>query len=132
MDILPAKNLFQIKQQAQEENKKILVLMHLEECPWCHFLIDEVIQPMTELTEYTDKLIIRQIEINAGLDMIDFKDVEIENNDFADRRSIDFYPTLLLFDAYGTQLERTIGVINKDYYWTELDKLLDKHHSRNL
>jgi hypothetical protein len=30
--------------------------------------------------------------------MVDFKGAKIENNDFADRYDIDFYPTLLLFN----------------------------------
>lgn len=126
MRILPAKNFFQIKQQAQENNKKILVLMHLEDCTWCHFVINEVIMPMTELKEYTDKLIIRQIITGVNLQLQDFDDMQISNNDFAQKYKVDFYPTLLLFNAQGKLLEKTIGVANKDFYWTELDKTLNK------
>jgi thioredoxin-related protein len=73
MRTLTAKNLFQTKQQAKKDNKNILLLMHLEDCSWCHFVISEVIDPMIELKEYTDKLIIAQIQIHAGLSMVDFK-----------------------------------------------------------
>lgn len=126
MGILAAKNLFQIKQQAQEDNKKILLLMHLEDCPWCHFVINEVIAPMTELKEYTDKLIISQIITGENLDMQDFDSTQISNDDFAQRYGVDFYPTLLLFNAQGKILEKIIGVASKDFYWTELDKTLNK------
>lgn len=126
MGILAAKNLFQIKQQAQEDNKKILLLMHLEDCPWCHFVINEVIAPMTELKEYTDKLIIAQIITGENLDMQDFDSTQISNDDFAQRYGVDFYPTLLLFNAQGKILEKIIGVASKDFYWTELDKTLNK------
>ncbi len=102
--------------------------MHLEDCPWCHFVINEVIAPMTKLKEYTDKLIIAQIEIHAGHSMVDFDDVQIENNDFADRHDIDFYPTLLLFNAQGVLLEKIVGVASEDTYWTDLDKELEKHY----
>jgi thioredoxin-related protein len=128
MQILAAKNLFQVKSQAEEAGKNILILMHLEDCPWCHFVIDEVIAPMTELKEYTDKLIIRQIEINAGLNMSDFNHLQIENNDFADKHDIDFYPTLLLFNAQGSLLGKIIGVTSRDTYWTDLDKTLQRHY----
>jgi thioredoxin-related protein len=83
---------------------------------------------MTELREYTDKLIIAQIEIHAGLSMVDFDGVQIENNDFADKYDIDFYPTLLLFDAEGMLLEKIVGVASEDTYWTDLDKKLEKHY----
>lgn len=126
MGILVAKNLFQIKQQAEKDNKKILVLMHLENCPWCHFVINEVIAPMTELKEYTDKLIIRQIMTGESLTLQDFNGTQISNDDFAYEYEVDFYPTLLLFNAQGRVLEKIIGVASKDFYWTELDKTLNK------
>jgi thioredoxin-related protein len=108
--------------------KNILLLTHLEYCSWCYFVINEVVAPMTELREYTDKLIIAQIEIHAGLSMVDFDGVQIENNDFADKYDIDFYPTLLLFDAEGMLLEKIVGVASEDTYWTDLDKKLEKHY----
>lgn len=128
MAILPAKNLFLDSQSAQQDNKNILVLMHLQECPWCHFVIDEVIADMAQMPEYTDKLIIRQIKINAGLEIIDFAGQSIENNTFAKHQKIDFYPTVLLFNPQGQLLEKTIGVANEDFYWSELDKTLEKHY----
>ncbi len=131
MTILPAKNLFLESRVAQKENKNILLLMHLEECPWCHFVIDEIIAPMSEMTEYTNRLIIRQIEINAGLEMIDFNNQLIENNTFAQYHNIDFYPTLLLFNPQHELLEKTIGVVSKDFYWTNLDKVLEKYERKS-
>ncbi|CAC9468062.1 hypothetical protein BSPLISOX_2692 [uncultured Gammaproteobacteria bacterium] len=128
MRTLTAKNLFQTKQQAKKDNKNILLLVHLEGCSWCHFVISEVIDPMTELKEYTDKLIIAQIQIHTGLSMVDFKGAKIENNDFADRYDIDFYPTLLLFNAQGVLLEKIVGVASEDTYWTDLDNKLEKHN----
>lgn len=127
MAIFSAKNLTLENQRAKQEKKNILILIHLEECPWCHFVIDEVIKPMAEMQEYTHQLIIRQIKINAGLKMVDFDGQSIENNTFAQRYGIDFYPTLLLFNSQEKLLEKVIGVANKDFYWTELDKLLEKH-----
>lgn len=127
MAIFSAKNLTSKNQRAKQEKKNILILIHLEECSWCHFVIDEVIKPMAEMQEYTHQLIIRQIKINAGLKMVDFDGQSIENNTFAQRYGVDFYPTLLLFNSQKQLLEKVIGVANKDFYWTELDKLLEKH-----
>lgn len=127
MTILPAKNLTLENQRAKQQNKNILILMHLETCPWCHFVIDEVIAPMAEIQQYTNQLIIRQIAINAGLEMVDFDGQLIKNNTFARYYRIDFYPTLLLFNPQEQLLEKVIGVASKDFYWTELDKLLEKH-----
>ncbi|KAA0445931.1 MAG: hypothetical protein FXV79_01150 [Candidatus Thioglobus sp.] len=126
MQILPAKNLFQTKQQAKNTDKKILLLLHLQDCPWCHFVIKEVIEPMIELDEYSDKLIIRQIETSENLDMYGFDGAQISNDYFALKHKVDFYPTLLLFDADGRLLDKVIGVASKEFYWTELDKILNK------
>lgn len=128
MQIPAANKLFQVKKEAKKNNKNILLLMHLKDCSWCHFVINEVIGPMTELKEYTNKLIIAQIEIHAGLRMVDFNNIQIENNNFADKHNVDFYPTLLLFDARGILLEKIVGVASEDTYWTDLDKELEKHY----
>jgi hypothetical protein len=58
---------------------------------------------MTELREYTDKLIIAQIEIHAGLSMVDFDGVQIENNDFAASQNTPSY------DAQNSQVEQLVN-----------------------
>jgi hydroxymethylbilane synthase len=80
MRIPAAKKLFQAKQQAKKGKKNILLLTHLEDCSWCYFVINEVKAPMTELREYTDKLIIAHGEFDgiilacAGLIRLGFED----------------------------------------------------------
>jgi len=31
----------------------------------------------------------------------------------------------MLVDNYGVVLEKVLGVTNEDYYWTDLDELID-------
>jgi thioredoxin-related protein len=124
MKIPVAKNLFQAKQQT----KAILLLLHLEDCPWCHFVIDEVFEPMIDLNKYTDKFIIRQIETNSDLVLQDFYGSKIDSIAFIKKHGVNFYPTVLLFDTHGQLLEKIIGVPSKDTYWTDLDKILEKHY----
>jgi len=119
-----AKNLAKLK----NNSKNILIFLHLEDCPWCHFVIDEVLNSMSEMKEYTDNLIIKSVEINAGYSLVDFNKKYISANNFAFNYDVNFYPTILLFDENGMLLEKIIGVANKDFYWNDLDKIFTKYN----
>jgi thioredoxin-related protein len=113
----------------KNNGKNTLVFLHLEDCPWCHFAIDEVILPMTDISEYTNKLNIFELKINEGNSLIDFNDNEKTAEMFALDSGTDFYPTLLLFSQTGKLLEKIIGVVSQDNYWTDLDKIIDKYEN---
>lgn len=118
------KNLSKLK----NINKHTLILLYLEDCPWCHFVRTEVLEPMNELIEYTKKLNIQELEINAGEYIVNFNDKDTSANRFAFENNINFYPTILLFDNQGKVLEKIVGVANKDFYWSDLDKIFNKYN----
>jgi hypothetical protein len=81
---------------------------------------------MAELKEYDDKVIIRHIDSSSFDDIKNFYNEEVTNNEFSSRYAINFFPTVLLVDQYGVILEKVLGVTNEEYYWTDLDQLIDK------
>lgn len=111
----------------KNNGKNTLVFLHLEDCPWCHFVIDEVILPMSDIAEYQNKLNIYELKINDGNEIINFDGETISAEAFASQHDTDFYPTILLFNQAGELLEKIIGVVSKDLYWTNLDNLIDKY-----
>jgi thioredoxin-related protein len=114
-------------EKLKNNGKNTLVFLHLDDCPWCHFVIDEVILPMSDMGEYQNKLNIQELKINEGNYIIDFNGSDISAEHFASLHNTDFYPTILLFNQAGVLLEKIIGVANKDFYWNDLDKIINAY-----
>ncbi len=118
-------NLLADSKEAKQLNKHFLMIATISDCPFCELLKEEVIHPMSKLSEY-EHLIIR--EVSSSYDSFtSFDGSYIEGQRFNSLYDIDFYPTVMILDANGTPLEKVVGIPNLDYYWHELDRLLTKH-----
>ncbi|MBW5290828.1 MAG: hypothetical protein Rsou_1127 [Candidatus Ruthia sp. Asou_11_S2] len=121
-----AKNLLEDAQLVRKNETPILIMFSIPNCPYCQEVKQEVIAPMNELDEYKNKVIIRHVNAGTLKDMKDFYNNDTNHGRFAFQNGINFYPTIFLMDNYGANLGKIIGVPSMDYYWTELDKVIDK------
>ncbi|BBB23502.1 conserved hypothetical protein [Isorropodon fossajaponicum endosymbiont JTNG4] len=121
-----AKNLLEDAQLVRKNETPILIMFSIPNCPYCQKVKQEVIAPMNELDEYKNKVIIRHVNAGTLKDMKDFYNNDTNHGRFAFQNGINFYPTIFLMDNYGANLGKIIGVPSMDYYWTELDKVIDK------
>ena len=125
--LTPATNLLMDAKEARQKNIPILLLFSLEDCPYCHFVKKEVITPMSVLKEYQDKVIVRVIEVDDDKTFYDFYHRARHPKKFAFDYNVNFYPTVVIVDYFGNSLiANTIGVINEEFYWYELDIKIDK------
>ena len=122
----PAKNFFLDSQQVWKKKIPILIMFSIPDCGFCKKVKEDVVGPMAELEEYQDKVIIRHINANSFDEINNFYNEEVSHNEFAFKYAVNFFPTVILVDNYGTTLEKVLGVANEDYYWTDLDELIDK------
>ncbi len=122
----PAKNFFMDSQQVWKKKIPILIMFSIPDCGFCKKVKEDVIGPMAELEEYKDKVIIRHINANSFDEINNFYNEEVSHNEFAFKYAINFFPTVMLVDNYGVVLNKTLGVANEDYYWTDLDESIDK------
>jgi thioredoxin-related protein len=121
-----AKNFFLDSQQVWEKKIPILIMFSTPDCGYCKIVKEDTIGPMAELEEYKDKVIIRHINANSFDEITDFYNETVSHNEFTFKYAVNFFPTVILVDNYGVVLEKALGVTNEDYYWTDLDKLIDK------
>ncbi len=121
-----AKNLLEDAQLVRKNETPILIMFSIPNCPYCQEVKQEVIAPMNELDEYKNKVIIRHVNVGTLKDMKDFYNNDTNHSRFGFQNGINFYPTIFLMDNYGANLGKIIGVPSMDYYWTELDKVIDK------
>ncbi len=122
----PAKDFFMDAQQVWKNKTPILIMFSIPDCAFCKKVKEDVISPMAELKEYNDKIIIRHIDANSFDEVNNFFNEEVSHNEFAFNYAVSFFPTVILVDQYGSTLDKVIGVVNEDYYWTDLDKVIDK------
>ncbi|MBE8190115.1 MAG: thioredoxin fold domain-containing protein [Candidatus Thioglobus sp.] len=121
-----AKDFFTDAKQAAAQKIPILVMFSAPDCPYCELVKSEVIEPMSELKEYKNKVILRHILYSSLAEIIDFSGENSTHEQFSFKYVTNFYPTLLLFDDYGTVLGRKIGVVLIEEYWHDLDILIEQ------
>ncbi len=123
-DLPLAKNFFADAQQARKNKSPILIMFSIPDCEYCQKIKEDVISPMVQLKEYQDKIIIRHIEEQSFDKIYDFYNVATSHNKFAFKYAVNFFPTVILVDNYGTELEKIIGVPSEEYYWADLDRAI--------
>ncbi len=116
-DLRRSHDLQALGQLARAENKKILLLVSLEDCPWCEKLKEEVLNPMRKAGDFSDALIIAEIGMDAGEMLQDFDGQGIDGSVWASKRGIYTSPTLLFLDADGKeQVKRMLGYNSADLF----------------
>lgn len=126
VEIPALSNLQTDSQTSQQQQLPIIVLFSASYCGYCSIIKDEFLRPMLISGEYTDKAMIRVIEIDTSDDLMDLNGQSISAETFADRHDISLTPTLVFFDAQGDELApRMVGVTTVDYYGGYLDQAID-------
>ncbi len=120
--VIEATDLQADGQRARQEKRAIMLLVSQEHCSFCVQIKQEVIGPMIKSGAYENRLIIRELLLDTGSDVIDFKGVRRESHDFSYDYKVSLTPTLLFLDANGNELvEKMVGIQTPDmfYYYVE-------------
>ncbi len=116
-DLQRSHDLQALAEQARQSNRKILLLVSLEDCPWCEKLKEEVLNPMRKAGDFADRLIIAEIGMDAGEMLRDFDGQSIDGSVWASKRKIFTSPTLLFLDADGKEtVKRILGYNSADLF----------------
>ncbi len=62
---------------SEKQQLPILIMFGTESCPFCHLLKDDFLIPMIISGDYTDKVILRQVYVEEGADIISFSGTKI-------------------------------------------------------
>jgi thioredoxin-related protein len=124
--IIPsAKNFFADSQQVWKNQTPILIMFSTIGCRFCETVKEDIILPMSMMDEYRQKIIIRHVDASNFDDIINFYNEDVTNNEFSFQSAVNFFPTVLLVNQYGKTLEKLIGLPSEEFYWSELDNLID-------
>jgi hypothetical protein len=112
---------------AATTGRPLMLVFTREECGYCALLKRAVIVPMIISGEYDDRVIIRELIMDTGPDLLDFGGQRVSPFAVADRYDSFFAPAVLMVGPDGEELhERLIGISNEEMYLFYLDQAIDK------
>lgn len=124
-------DLYAAGRLAEQRDLPMLVVFSAEHCTYCELLDREILEPMLLSGDYTDKVLIRKIELDGHGEIRDFSGDPVDASRFATRNRVYVTPTLLFLDHRGEELApRIIGINTLDFYGGEVDAAIDRSLQR--
>lgn len=124
--ISDVEDLRTLAKQSQQHQAPILLMVSQEYCHFCDQLRAEILRPMQISGDYTERAVIAQISMDAGLEVRDWNGQIISTTRFIDRYKVWLTPTLLLLNESGEMLhEPMLGVNTVEMYGYYIDQALD-------
>lgn len=131
-DELPEVHIAELKDLQREaglinqRDLPMLIIFSAEHCPFCVTVKEEFLKPMLRSGNYTDKVLIRRVELDEGQQLRDFNGKKLSGRKLASRYKVFVTPTLIFLDAQGRELtDRLIGITTVHYYGGYLDDAID-------
>lgn len=119
-------NLQTLGQQVSATSKPLLLMFSQHHCPFCKKLKSEVLEPMLLNPKYQQRLFMRELMIDFGSNLIDFKGKPTTGIDLFELYGMVVTPTIILIDGAGKEIaKRQTGVNTVEMYGWYLDQAID-------
>jgi thioredoxin-related protein len=116
---------------AQRAGLPIVLVVSQHACGYCELLDREVLHPLIISGEYTEKVILRKIDVVSGTPVVDFDGKPVLPRKLARRYSAFVTPTVLFLDHQGREVApKIVGVNTIEFYWGYLDEAIDQALAR--
>lgn len=117
-----AKDLRRDGALANEMKGVVLMLFSADYCRYCDTVLYDYLEPMSRLTDYQGKVVMRKVEINSYGQMTDFQGNKTTQHHFARASGVRMVPTVAVFDGQGRMLGKpVVGLSIPDYHAQYLD-----------
>ena len=124
--ITPLSDLQQDARVSKLQRLPILIAFTADYCHYCEVIKEEFLKPMIRSGDYTDKVLIREAEVNSYTDIKGFSGEQIGLDNLAVQYRATMTPTIILLGPEGELLaERLVGVTTVDFYGGYLDNAID-------
>jgi len=87
-----------------------------------------VLKPMMLNNRYRERILLKKLEVDGDLMITDFDGSQYSSEEISKLYNVDFYPTLVFFDANGREIsQRIVGMASVDFEFIldELDSAID-------
>lgn len=112
------------------DGRPLMVLVSQHDCGYCEKLKQEIIRPMILSGDYEERVLIRELSIDAGSSVRDFSGAELSSSDFARNYKEKLTPTLLFLGPDGEELvPRMRGLGPVEFYGVYVDRAIAQARS---
>jgi thioredoxin-related protein len=103
-------NLAEELEQAREGEKKgVLVFYEMDECPFCHFMKQNVLSQPEVQAYYREHFLNFMVDIEGDIEMTDFSGSPTTQKDFAKAARVRATPVIAFYDLEGKEVFRHTG-----------------------
>jgi len=106
---------------AREEGKKgVVIFFELTECPFCHWMKQNVLNQVEVQEYYRDNFRVFRLDIEGDIEMVDFQGNDTTMKKFATRKNrVRATPVIGFFDLDGNMVQRYTGKTAdaKEFIW---------------
>ena len=112
--------------QAHAEHLPVLVFFSAKSCHYCEQMRSLFLEPMYSSGEYAGKVIMREVQVESGRTLRDFKGKKVSHADFAHRSGVALTPQILFFDPAGMELVPSlVGLSTPELFSGYLEEAID-------
>ena len=115
-------NLQQDSMLAQTENKPLVLMFSLPDCPYCKVVRTNYLEPMLREGKPAERPHIRELKITSAKSLTDFDGSRTTQSALAKRYGVRMAPTLVFVDATGQLLAAPIVGGEHGFYLAYLDR----------
>ncbi len=125
--VLPvASDLQEDARQAREQHLPLLVFFSARSCHYCEQMRSLFLEPMYASGDYADKVIMREVQVESGRMLRDFKGKKVSHADYAHRSGVALTPQILFFDPAGMELvPALVGLSTPEFFSGYLEEAID-------
>jgi thioredoxin-related protein len=125
--LLQASDLRELGGQAETRQIPILLMVSQDHCGFCKQMKQEVLNPMLLSGDETDRVLMRELLIDAGATVVNFQGQHEASKTFSSRYKVRVTPTLLFLDNKGEEVaERILGINTVDYLPFYIEGAIDQ------
>ena len=122
-EVQTVQSLEQTMQEAAERGLPLMLAFSSRSCGYCDQLEEDFLVPMLVSGDYEDRVLIRKLNIDAGVMVEDLQGRITPAQRIADHYDVDMTPTLLFLGPDGEELaDRLVGVMIPDFYGGYIDR----------
>jgi thioredoxin-related protein len=124
--LVHARNFQADAQAAGKRGVPIMVLFSAPNCPYCERAKREYLIPMHKDRAYRNRVIIREVTVDATTPLTGFDGTRTTEGAFAAANKVFIVPTVMVFDTHGNATsEAIVGLMIPDYYFSYLEAAID-------
>jgi thioredoxin-related protein len=103
-DLPVAQDLQADAKDAGRRHVPLILFYSARSCHYCEEVSSLYLQPILASRDYTGKIILREVQLEGGLMLLDFDGKRVSHADFARRRGISLTPQIRFLDGAGREV----------------------------